>query len=404
MKGMHQRMDDKKIVFTNAAVIKEDTILENGYVATAGKIITEIGSMEQYIPDANALEYRFSKNYTIVPGFIDVHIHGANGADTMDGTQEALETIAKTLPKEGTTAFLATTMTASAEKTKKALKNAAAYCESQGYHQAELLGIHLEGPFISERRAGAQHPGYILNPDISLFDRWQNMAKDAIRLVTVAPELEGGMQLVEHCKAIGVTASIGHSNARYDEALKAIQKGVTHCTHLFNGMRGLHHREPGAVGAVLLHEQVCCELISDGIHISPEIIKLVYRIKGKDGIVLVTDAMRAKCLGKGIYDLGGQQVTVDGKKAVLADGTLAGSILKMNNAVKNIIQFTGCSLIDAIHMATVNPAKQLGIYHRKGSIAVGKDADLVVLDDSLNVVMTFCRGRLAYSREKEWSV
>jgi N-acetylglucosamine-6-phosphate deacetylase len=230
-----------------------------------------------------------------------------------------------------------------------------------------------------------------------LFKKWQNIAQGSIRVVTMAPELEEGFKLAVYLKETGVVVSIGHSDALYEEAAEAIQKGVTHCTHLFNGMRGLHHREPGVAGAVLLHDEVRCELISDGIHVRPEIIRLVYQIKGKDGIILITDAMRAKCLGQGIYDLGGQQVTVDHSKATLADGTLAGSILKMNNAVKNIMQFTGCSLVDAIQMAAANPAKQLGIFDRKGSISVGKDADIVVLDDSFEIAMTICRGNVAYA-------
>ena len=186
-----------------------------------------------------------------------------------------------------------------------------------------------------------------------------------------------------------------------DEAVEAIKAGANHVTHLFNGMRGLHHREPGVVGAALLHKELLAEIIVDGIHIVPEMVKLAYQQKGKQGIILITDSMRAKCLKNGVYDLGGQGITVSDEKALLDSGTLAGSILKFSDGVKNMLNFTGCRLEDMIEMVSVNPAKQLNIFDRKGSIALGKDADIVVLNDQNEVALTYCRGVLSYRKGDE---
>ncbi|GAC91472.1 N-acetylglucosamine-6-phosphate deacetylase [Anoxybacillus flavithermus NBRC 109594] len=351
-------------------------------------------------PDAQTIE--LNSRYYLVPGFIDLHIHGAFGADVMDATAEALQTIASRLPEEGTTSFLATTMTAPAEQIEQAVENVANYMQTYNVPgQSEILGIHLEGPFLSPKRAGAQHPSNIIEPNIALFQRWQQKANGAIRLVTLAPEENHGLALVSYLKEHGIIASIGHSNAGYEQVTEAIRAGVTHATHLFNGMSGIHHRKPGVALAVLMHEEVVCELIADGVHVVPEMVRFAYRNKGKEGLIMITDAMRAKCLGEGEYELGGQRVIVRDGKAMLSDGTLAGSVLTLKQAVQNVIDFTGCTLEDAIYMASTTPAKQLGVFDRKGSIRVGKDADLVVLNEKHEVVMTICRGKLAYDRRED---
>ncbi|WP_374049858.1 N-acetylglucosamine-6-phosphate deacetylase [Neobacillus sp. PS3-34] len=338
----------------------------------------------------------FPKEYTVVPGFIDVHIHGAAGADTMDATLEALGTIASALPNEGTTSFLATTITQEKSKIERALANAAQFCQAENHPgRAEVLGIHLEGPFINEKRAGAQPKEHILKPDIDLFKRWQSLANNQIKLVTVAPEMENGTEFISYLKNNGVIASVGHTDAVYEEVEEAVKAGAKQVTHLFNGMRGMHHREPGTAGAALLFKELMIELIADGIHVSPQMIKLVLAAKGADGSILITDSMRAKCLKSGIYDLGGQDVTVADGKALLADGTLAGSILKMNDSVKNILEFSQLTLVEAVQMASANPAKQLGIFDRKGSISAGKDADIAVLNGHFEVEYTMCRGKTA---------
>lgn len=392
--------DEDQILIVNLPIYAEDYFIDNGYVFIEDGKIAKVGLADDGMTyeNENIKIIELDNTYKLIPGMIDLHIHGAAGADTMDATEEALHTIAAVLPKEGTTSFLATTMTTQKKLIEEALKNAANYISNSNKPgEAEIVGLHLEGPFISPNRAGAQKPDDIIEPNIELFECWQQLSGGNIKLVTIAPEREGGLQLVSYLRDHQVVASIGHSDAVYEQVVAAIDAGVTHATHLFNGMRPLHHREPGVVGAVLLHDEIKSEMIVDGIHIDPNMVKLAYKNKGSDHIFLVTDAMRAKCLGKGVYELGGQEVIVDGERATLRNGTLAGSILKLNHAAKNMMKFTGCDLPDIIQMTAVNPAKELNIFDRKGSIKEGKDADLVILNEENDVVMTFCRGKLAYT-------
>jgi N-acetylglucosamine-6-phosphate deacetylase len=389
----------KELLLVNANVLTEQGLLEKGFIYIKDGLIAEIGASSA-LPDTKAEVIAMPENSTIVPGFIDVHIHGAGGADTMDATTEALNTMASILPEEGTTSFLATTITQDSEEIIKALENAADYIANQNHPgKAEVLGIHLEGPFINEVRKGAQPADHIIAPDIKLFDKMQEAAGNHIRLVTLAPEKENGYELIAYLAENGVISSIGHSDATYTQMAKAVKAGATHVTHLFNGMRGLHHRDPGVAGAALLFNELKIEIIADGIHVVPEMIDLSLRAKGTDGVILITDSMRAKCLKNGTYDLGGQEVSVANGKALLADGTLAGSILKMKDSLKNMIEFTGITLEEAVKLASENPARQLNVFDRKGSIAKGKDADMIVLDENLEVTMAFCRGTASFSRE-----
>ncbi|WP_071393328.1 N-acetylglucosamine-6-phosphate deacetylase [Bacillus tuaregi] len=386
---------------TQAKIYTGEAFFPEGFLLIENDQIAAVGRMEE-LPDIKAEDkvIELHDKATVMPGFIDVHIHGAGGADAMDATPEALATISSALPKEGTTSFLATTMSTNRDQITAAVQNVAAYMDNQNTAGAEVLGIHLEGPFLNPKRAGAQDPGNIIEPSIELFQKWIEAGKHQIKLVTLAPEQEGGCECVQHMASLQVMPSIGHSDAVYAEVEKAVQHGVKHATHLFNGMRGLHHREAGTAGAVLLMDEVKVEMIVDGIHIASEMVKLAYKLKGAEGIVLITDAMRAKGLGAGRYDLGGQEVIVDTEKgrATLEDGTLAGSILKYRDAVANMIDYTGCSLDEIVTMASVNPAKQINVFDRKGSLSAGKDADIVVVDDSLEILMTFCRGKMVYTR------
>jgi N-acetylglucosamine-6-phosphate deacetylase len=392
---------NKPILLKGIQIYSEKVKLENGYIKIKDQKIIELGPIEKLDQEDQFEIVEIPSNYKAIPGFIDVHIHGVGGADVMDATKEALDTMTNTLPGEGTTSFLATTMTQGSTEIEKALTNAGDYIkEQQSRGKAEILGIHLEGPFVNAKRAGAQPLDHIIDPNLEIFKRWHSLSKENIKLVTMAPEQPGGLEMVRYLKENDIIASIGHSDATYEEVSGAIEAGVNHVTHLFNQMRGLHHREPGVVGAAFLHDELKTEIIADGVHVRPEMVKLAYQQKGNEGVILITDSMRAKCLKNGQYDLGGQDVTVKDGKAVLSDGTLAGSILKLGNAVKNILAYTGCSLEDAIEMASANPAKQLKIYDKKGSIAKGKDADIVILDENLDVFMTICRGTLAYTKEE----
>jgi N-acetylglucosamine-6-phosphate deacetylase len=393
--------NDKPILLKGMRIYSEDEIIENGYIKLKNQKIVEFGKLAELDHVDNFEVIEFTKSFNAVPGFIDVHIHGAAGADTMDATNEALETMTAALPKEGTTSFLATTITQEASLIERALENAAQYIANQpAQGRAEVIGIHLEGPFINANKAGAQPIQHIIDPNLAQFQDWQRLANGTIKLVTLAPEQPGGLEMIRYLKENGVIASIGHTDATFEQVNAAIDAGANHVTHLFNQMRGLHHREPGVVGAAFLRNELKAEIIVDGVHVHPEMVKLAYQQKNSDGLILITDAMRAKCLKNGHYDLGGQDVTVKDGKAVLADGTLAGSILRLGDGVKNIVSFTGCSLREAIEMAAANPAKQLKIYDRKGSIAVGKDADIVILDENMDVFMTVCRGAIAFLKEE----
>ncbi len=395
-------MEETDVILKGLKVIGETATIEEGYVWISQGTIKEMGSVADLAAPQDLLTYTFSKTCTLVPGMIDVHIHGASGADTMDATFEALDTIASTLPKEGTTSFLATTITQSTEAIEKALKNVADYIEAgQKSDHAEIVGVHLEGPFISKKKAGAQPLDHIAKPDHAQFDRFQALSGHRIKLITMAPEEEEGLELSRYLSQNGVVVSIGHSNATYQQVDEAIKAGASHVTHLYNGMSGLHHREPGVVGATLLRDELMAELIVDGIHTRPEVIDLTFQQKGKDQLVLITDAMRAKCLKDGTYDLGGQPVFVKDGKAVLENGSLAGSVLRMVDGFKNMLRFTKATIEEVVQMTSTNPAKELGIFDRKGSLAAGKEADLVVLDETQNVVMTFCKGIKAYAQGKE---
>lgn len=390
---------EQSTILMNAKIYEENGMIPNGFIQIGDMKIQKIGTMSDYHQhdDDKVMDLQ---GKTVIPGFIDVHVHGAAGADAMDGELSSLQTMTEVLPWEGTTGFLATTMTQSDEKISKALTTAAQFIRhGQSPGQAEVLGIHLEGPFLNPKMAGAQPLEYIIPPNQELFLKWQDLAQGMIKQVTIAPEMEGGLDFASFLKELGMVVSIGHSAATFMEVKQAVKAGATQVTHLFNQMKGLHHREPGVVGAALLLDELYAELIVDGIHVCPEMIQFAYRNK-KEKLILITDSMRAKCLHNGEYDLGGQKVFVQGRTAVLENGALAGSVLKLSDAVKNILNFCeGSSLVNIVRMAAVNPAKQLNLYGRKGSIRTGKDADLVILDKNNDVIMTFCRGKLAYHKE-----
>lgn len=363
-------------------LVKTDIAFEDGKIVAIGKL--------------DDVEPIFDTDGVVLPGFIDEHIHGAGGADAMDGTEQALQTISEYVAKEGTTGFLATTMTQSPENIGKALKNVKTVREKGEYKGAEVLGIHLEGPFISPKHVGAQPLEYVAKPAPETFDKYNEISGGNIKVVTLAPEVEGGLDLVKHLAKIGVVASIGHTGAKFSDVEAAVAAGATNVTHTYNAQTPLHHREAGVVGAAMLIDELNCEMICDTIHVSVPAIKIFVKNKPHDKFTLITDAMRAKGMPDGLSELGGQQVFVKNGEARLADGTLAGSVLKMNVAVKNLVEKVGVSFTDAVDFASANPAKNLGLYDERGSIEVGKRADFAVMDKDYNILYTVVGGKVVY--------
>ncbi|MFJ5771876.1 N-acetylglucosamine-6-phosphate deacetylase [Psychrobacillus sp. NPDC093180] len=376
--------------------------LEDGQVKW-GEILIQEGKIalisEQSIE--NSIATRFDgKGFLALPGFIDIHIHGAVGADFMDGEEQATKEIAAYLPQEGTTSFLATTLTHSPQQIQKCVEvNSRFLSGLEEYEGAEMLGFHLEGPFIHPDQSGAQPLQYIRKPSIELVKEWFGEQLNYLKIVTLAPELDSNFEMIQFLTKKEVISSAGHTTGTFADIAEATRHGLTHLTHFTNAMTGLHHREIGVVGAGFLNNQLFCEVIADGIHLSDDMLKLIVQVIGSDRLILITDSMRAKGLPSGNYMLADQKVQVIGSKATLENGTLAGSVLKMNDALKKIQSLTEIPVLDLAKMTSMNAAERLGVYDRKGSLTVGKDADIVLLSKEFDVRYTFCKGRLSYSHD-----
>lgn len=389
------------VILHGMSLVKNDGVWTNGFIFLQdGKIVAAGKDIKD--DDFPGIPRRvYGKDMLAFPGFIDIHMHGGYGVDVMDATRDVFETLGASLPSEGTTAYLATTITQEEEHITSALRTGAAYYrEQKEAGVAELLGIHLEGPFINAKRKGAQPEEHIKRDGLDLYKAFRQAADDTIRVVTYAPETSGGLDLTAYINDRGAIPSIGHSDATYEEMKAAVTAGAKHITHLYNGMRGFHHREPGVVGAAYTIDELKSEIIVDGLHSSPPAVETAYRTGGFRNLYLITDSMRAKGLRDGTYDLGGQDVTVRDEKATLADGTLAGSIISMDACLRNMRAFTGATFPELTAMTAGNQAKALGIDDRKGSIDAHKDGDVVLLNEHLDVEETWCRGRLAYQSKE----
>jgi N-acetylglucosamine-6-phosphate deacetylase len=338
---------------------------------------------------------------TAVPGFVDVHIHGAAGRDVIEATPEALAAVAGHIAGHGTTSFVATTVSAGVEQTLTSLRGLARAIRSQpeslGGNQpaiAECLGIHLEGPFLSAARRGVHPADQLLAPSAALLARLLDAAGSCARILTLAPELPGSEETIKAARSAGLAVAVGHTNATYDEARRAIEWGARHAVHVFNAMRPFSHRETGVIGAVLTDARVTAEVIADGVHVDDPALRILLAAKGVENTILVTDATAATGMPDGNYHLGSIDVTVNGGVCRNREGKLAGSTLTLDRAVQKMVAL-GVPLARAVQMATANPARLLGIDEKKGRLAAGADADIVLLDDALHVSRVFARGQMA---------
>ena len=374
----------------NVKVFTEQQIFQEGSIFIEDGLFTGVSHKPEEIIDGQGCY--------AVPGLIDIHFHGCMGYDFCDGTIEALEAIARYEASMGVTAIAPAAMTLPVEQLEKILANAAEYKEKSGRKadEADLRGVHMEGPFISKCKEGAQDQAYIIPGDVEIFRRFQKAAKGLVKFIAVAPEEEGALAVVEQLKDEAVV-SVAHTNADYDSAMAAFQKGAAHAVHLYNAMPPFTHREPGVVGAVSDSGHVTAELICDGIHIHPAVVRATFRMLGSGRIILISDSMRAAGMPDGEYTLGGQAVQVSGGRAVLASsGALAGSAVNLMECMKTAVKKMGIPLEQAVACASVNPAKRLGEYDRYGSISPGKKANVVLLDHDLNLKAVIKDGSKIY--------
>lgn len=329
----------------------------------------------------------------VVPGYIDLHVHGGNGADTMDATAQALDTMSRFFAQHGVTSFAPTTVTADSQSTMAAIE-AVANWQRRPAPGAQALGMHLEGPYISEKKMGAQNPAHVRRPNPAEYEAL--FARGNILLISIAPELPGIEPFVRWAVGQGATVAVGHSLASYEQVMRSVEWGLSQATHTYNAMQGLHHREPGTTGAVLTCDRIDAQIIADLIHVHPAMVKLLWKAKGTAHTLLVTDAMRAAGLPDGEFELGGLPVWVRDGQARLEEGNLAGSTLTMDQAVGNMVNGVGVPLAEALRMASLSPAQSVGLDTRKGKLEHGYDADIVVLDQDLTVQMTMVGGRIVW--------
>ncbi len=371
----------------NGRIITPDSILDDKVLLFDQQIFSFIDAAD-FKPDPELTLFDAQGDY-VSPGFIDIHIHGCGGYDTMDEDPQALSKIAAFLAQSGVSAFLPTTMTMDKKRIDAALNRirSAMKTPSSG---AAILGAHLEGPYLSEKYKGAQDASHLKAPDFKDIEPYL----DVIRIVTLAPEVSGSDAFIARCRAANITVSVGHSSASYEQAQKAFAAGASHVTHTFNALPPLNHRQPGVIGAAFDTPGVSCELIVDDVHVHPCLQRLLLQVKGPDKVILISDAMRACLLADGNYDLGGQQVEVKNNEARLADGTIAGSITTLRLAARLLAKNTALSLPEIIRTVSLTPARRINADKQKGSLEPGKDADINIFDRDFKIKASFIAGKI----------
>ena len=378
-----------------ARLVDATTDIASGDITIHGDRIENVGEVQntaQRIVDAT--------DAIVMPGFIEVHTHGGGNHSLHTTDVQEIRAYLRWIPGTGVTSFLIGVLGTPYAMPEPQLVTSVEAIESYGNTLgAEPLGIHLEGPYISEKRRGAHAPSWLRKPNEAEIERIIALTKGYLRLITVAPELPGAPLMIRRLVEAGVTVSIGHSDADYEQTREALQLGITHATHCFNAMRSLHHRAPGPIPAIAQAEQVLGELIADGVHVHPAMMDILVRILGPERTIIVTDALEAAGMPDATFELAGQQVHVACGAARLADGTLTGSILTMDQALRNVLVMTRVSMSEAVGMLTLNPARSARVADRKGRLQADYDADILIFDASLKLQATICRGQIAFANE-----
>ncbi|MFZ0456337.1 MAG: N-acetylglucosamine-6-phosphate deacetylase [Ignavibacteriaceae bacterium] len=385
-----------KLALSGGNIVTPFRIIKNGTLLIEDGKISELGK---------SIDKSILKNYKIIdvsekiicPGFVDLLVHGGAGFGFADNTDESIEKISSYLLQYGSTTVLASLFAKPEQLLLEDLNRVADYIEK--HPDSNIRGIHMEGPFLNKKFKGAMNEDYLWNPSAEAWNKIWKASRGHIKIMTIAPELEGSVEVMQSAAKEGIVLSIGHSMATYDEVENAIDNGAAHVTHIFNAMKAFHHRTPGVILGALLHNELKIELIADTLHVHPAVMELLLKLKGASGIILVSDSIRAGGMHEGEYEFADQKIYMKEKKAYLEDGTLAGSTLTLNMAVKNMVESAGAKITEAVRMASLNGIKVLDLDHKKGILAVGKDADIVVLNKDYEVELTLLNGNVVYQNK-----
>lgn len=389
-----ERKDSVQLLY--GQVLTPNGISEDGVLAIQGEGISYAGDASGLPADLKqaATEVIHQPDGYIIPGFVDIHVHGGNGEDFMDATKDVLDKITSFHSSQGTTAMLATTMTAPKAAIDHVLQEVNDY-RKQDMPYTRLVGVHLEGPFISPKWPGAQNPEHIVHANIDWLEEWVSTYPDLVRQVTLAPEREGALEAIACLNSHGIVAALGHTDATYEEVEAAVEAGLSHGVHTFNAMTGLHHRKPGVVGAMLSDDRLSCEIIADGIHVHPAAIRILARMKQDGNLILITDAMSATGMADGEYTIGDLPVVVENGIATLKSNrdSLAGSTLTMIKGFQLLVREVGLSIEQASRVGSINPATKIGIADLTGSLEAGKLADVLLLSSDLELQGVWIQGQ-----------
>ncbi len=389
-------MNNERLALVGGRIVTPFRVVEGGTLLVEDGKIAELGRAQDVAVPPGTPTVQLGPTDVLAPGFVDLLCHGGAGYDFADDDPEAIDTISRYFLRHGTTGMLASLFAKPEPDLLRDVARVAEYCLT--HPTGNILGCHMEGPYLNPIMKGAMNEAYLWQPTVANWTLMRDAARGTIRLMTIAPELPGSLEVMRAAAKEGVVLSIGHTTASYEEIEVAIDNGAAHVTHMFNAMRPLHHRDPSITVAALLHDELKVELIADGIHVHPKVMKLIYKVKGARGIVLVSDSVRAGGMPDGEYEFADQAIQMKDRRAYLPDNTLAGSTLTMDYAVKTMVEQVGVPLTEALRMASLNGAKVLGLEH-KGILAVGMDADLVVLDTDFTVKMTVVGGEIGYQAD-----